>query len=359
MGVEPLRSRSPAFVARSRAFPLFERYPLLGTVLPRQQLMTADTPVHRLTRIGVSNIWIKRDDMTSTVYGGSKVRKLEFQLGAALALRKRCIVALGATGSHYLLAAALFANQLGLECEAVVANQFETEEARDNFKVLRAHATSVVRGGPEWRAAMRFFIRSRVPSADTMYLSPGGSCPLGNVGLVSAAFELQRQIADGEMPPPAAIVCALGSGGTVAGLTVGASLAGLDAEVIGVRVYPSHAGPVPTMTCGRVRKLMRRTWRLLADADPGIPAIRIGRPRIAGEYLGNGYARPTDAGLRAQRLLAETEGVALDSTYTAKTFAAVLDLRRVFGSRPILYWHTYAGAADPALSNPRTVPCAI
>ena len=71
MGVEPLRSRSPAFVARSRAFPLFERYPFLGTVLPRQQLMTADTPVHRLTRIGVSNIWIKRDDMTSTVYGGS------------------------------------------------------------------------------------------------------------------------------------------------------------------------------------------------------------------------------------------------------------------------------------------------
>lgn len=359
MGVEPLTVKTADVIVRPAPFPLFEAHPAVGAVLARQPLMTGDTPVHRLTSLGNPSMWIKRDDMTAATYGGSKVRKLEFQLGAALASGKTRIAALGATGSHYLLAAALFARRLGLECEVLVADQFETAEADRNFEALRTHATSIERGGPEWRAALRFFIRSKLFAGRAMYLAPGGSCPLGTVGMVNAAFELRRQIADGQLPSPSAIVCALGSGGTLAGLTLGVALSRLDIEVIGVRTYPSHAGPIPTMTVSRVRTLMGRTWRLLAEADPSIPRVKVGAPRVIDDYLGGGYARPTEAGRRAQRLIADTEGIALDSTYTAKTVAAALDLQREFGSRPLLYWHTYGGPIDDDRRGPRSMQCAL
>ena len=44
------------------------------------------------------------------------------------------------------------------------------------------------------------------------------------------------------------------------------------------------------------------------------------------DYLGAGYGAVTDAGLAAQRLLLDEEGIALETTYTAKCMAALLDL---------------------------------
>lgn len=60
--------------------PLFTRYPELAEKLPRYPLGSYPTPVQRLSHLGHDNLWIKRDDLTSDVYGGNKVRKLEFTI---------------------------------------------------------------------------------------------------------------------------------------------------------------------------------------------------------------------------------------------------------------------------------------
>ena len=65
---------------------LFRRYPQLADKIPWLSLGDFPTPVERLPLAGAhedGNVWIKRDDLSSRVYGGNKVRKLEFLLADA------------------------------------------------------------------------------------------------------------------------------------------------------------------------------------------------------------------------------------------------------------------------------------
>ena len=70
------------------ALPLFEKYPALEKRLPWISLGNWPTPVQKLKTLGKTvgypNIWIKHDDLSSGIYGGNKVRKLEFILADAL-----------------------------------------------------------------------------------------------------------------------------------------------------------------------------------------------------------------------------------------------------------------------------------
>ena len=64
----------------------------------------------------------------------------------------------------------------------------------------------------------------------------GGSGPAGNLGFVSAAYELAEQVRAGALPEPESIYVAVGTGGTQAGLTLGLRLAGLRSRLLGVLV---------------------------------------------------------------------------------------------------------------------------
>ena len=61
---------------------LFKHYPLLREKLPYVALVEFPTPVQKLDRlggeVGVSQLYIKRDDLSGKIYGGNKPRKLEF-----------------------------------------------------------------------------------------------------------------------------------------------------------------------------------------------------------------------------------------------------------------------------------------
>ena len=94
-------------------------------------------------------------------------------------------------------------------------------------------------------------------------LGAGGSSPLGTIGFVSAAFELKKQIEEGLIPEPEIIICPLGSNGTMAGLTLGVQLAGLNIKVIGIRVTSSHIGPFESCTKKMVTSLMNKSLELM------------------------------------------------------------------------------------------------
>jgi D-cysteine desulfhydrase len=178
-------------------------------------------------------------------------------------------------------------------------------------------------------------------------LPVGGSSPLGVLGYVEAALELAEQVAVGDLPAPAEVVVAAGSGGTAAGLAVGLGLAGLDARVTGVVVTD---GLVSERSAAR---LVRRTAALLrkrgAGPDMGTPA----ELRILEGYRGAGYGHPTPEGKLATEL-ARRDGLALDPVYTAKAVAGLLGEARAgrLGAGPVLYLHTDGPrpAAEPGYS---------
>jgi hypothetical protein len=112
---------------------------------------------------------------------------------------------------------------------------------------------------------------------------------------------------------------------------------------MGVRISESHLGPFQTCTPGTVKKLMSDTYKFLRRKAPKLPEIEIAPPLILQDYIGEGYGFPTPEGNTIYHRAKESENILLDPTYTAKTFAAVIDYCQGPGknSGPILYWNTY------------------
>jgi 1-aminocyclopropane-1-carboxylate deaminase/D-cysteine desulfhydrase-like pyridoxal-dependent ACC family enzyme len=191
-------------------------------------------------------------------------------------------------------------------------------------------------------------------------VGPGGSTLDGTIGYVAAALELSRQIDDGVLPVPDVVVVALGSAGTAAGLLAG--MAGSkprvpspapslsETRLIGVRV-------VEPLLMGRQRALLL-AWRAALDEKLGLDWSDLAaRFTVEPRFLGAGYGYATAAGDRATEL-ARRDGLTLDATYTAKTFAAALELVEKERFERILYWHTLSSAPiEPLLDGaPSLVP---
>ncbi len=86
---------------------------------------------------------------------------------------------------------------------------------------------------------MEDFLLSAAERRESLYcIPPGGSCALGALGYVNAAFELKMQIERGELPEPDEIFIAYGTMGTAAGLALGIRAAGLHSRIRAIRVVP-------------------------------------------------------------------------------------------------------------------------
>lgn len=308
------------------------------------QLGTYPTPLERLDTCGV---WIKRDDLVAELYGGNKVRKLEYILEAARASGKTSLLTLGAAGSHQVVATTLFGKREGFTVDAVLVPQPSSTHAQQNLRAALAqglHATVAT----SWPVAPAM-IATRL-GRDVYFIPLGGSNALGSLGFVDAAKEIAGQVAAGVMPEPDVVVVAMGSGGTAAGLAVGFEAVGMRTKVVGVAVSPPVA-VIGAMT----RRLAKKTAERV-----GLPRARavraVERIEVDTRWLGRGYGYSTREGEAATREAARA-GIVLDVTYTAKAFACALEMTRPQRARVILYWHTLSAAPmEPLLAGAEELP---
>ena len=302
------------------------------------------TRVERLEKLGM---WVKRDDLTSPIYGGNKVRKLERLIPEAIRRGKKRIITIGAAGSHHVLATAVFGRRAGLEVEAAIVPQRRTEHVVENMRADLAQGVTLYTARTYVGAALAMLLHLQ---RDTYLVTVGGSNVIGSLGYVDAARELAAQIRAGELPTPDAIVVTVGSGGTAAGLVAGLALEGVKTTVVGV-VVSSPAWAVKLMT----RRLVRATFAAAGGEDPR--ALGDVPLELVTTQLGAGYGEPTDAGRRALDV-AGHEGLHLDLTYTAKCFAGALECVQSARFKNVLYWHTLSSAPkEPLLAGaPAALP---
>ncbi len=326
-----------------QTLPLFKEYPDLRERIPRVPLGSFPTPVRRLTGFDCENLWVKRDDLSSSAYGGNKVRKLEFILGDARERGRSEVVTIGGIGTNHGLATAIYCQRFGLRCTLLLFEQPVTRYVKRNLLLYRHFGARTIFTGSLPKTVLAYYLTYRLLHPAAHYVFAGGSNVLGTLGFVNAAFELRRQVEEGLLPEPHHIVCPLGSNGTLAGLTLGVRLAGLRSSVTGVRVTASHLGPFPASTLGAVAKLMAETLRFLRRNSAAVPEVSTAAPEVLDEYFGDGYGCPTAACCEAIDLMKRRENLSLEPTYTGKTFAAVLDMARRNRRRSdvVLYWHTY------------------
>jgi D-cysteine desulfhydrase len=322
---------------------LFDRFPELAGKIGWVRLETSPSPVQRLEHLGYDGLWIKRDDIVSTVYGGNKVRKLEFVLADAIESGKDRVVTMGALGTNHGLATAIFCQRMGLECTLLLFDQPVTAYVRRNLLLSHSYGAELVYLKNIIRMGVDFYLKKRLEYRRARFLYAGGSSPLGTLGAVNGALEFAGQVEQGLCPSPDYVICPTASNGTMAGLSLGFMLAGLKTRVIGVRVSMKNLGPLPLNTPGTVIKLMKSVHRLIARHSSPLPDVRFEQPLLLENYCGDGYGCPSPEGNRALEIFREHEGIELDPVYTGKTCAALLDFIKAPGrcDETILYWHTY------------------
>lgn len=136
--------------------------------------------------------------------------------------------------------------------------------------------------------------------------------PLGALGYVAGADELNRQISDFDVA-----VVPSGSGATHAGFLTGLRLVGQKAPAYGICVRRDG-----DQQQARLETVLKNPAEMMG-VDLALTKDDI---LTWDEALAPGYGMVSDTTSEALSLMAQTEGVFLDPGYTAKTFAGLLGL---------------------------------
>ena len=282
---------------------------------PRVKLGLFPTPIHRLDRVSSllhTNVYIKRDDLTGVGLGGNKVRKLEFLLADAQQKGAGLVFTTGGAQSNHAMLTAAAAGKLGMEAILILKQRGVTE--RLGNQLLEHLMGTEVRFMDTDDYADIYAEMDRVGKERGVpyYEIPcGGSNALGTLGYVACAEEIRGQGMKFDH-----LVCAEGSGGTMAGLALGAKLFLPGTRVYGMMV---DTDPFDVITL----RLMREAAELL-EAD-----IAVSREDFTlHDLCGPGYAIPSEEGNAAVELMAREEGIFLDPVYTGKAFAGLLQIAR-------------------------------
>ena len=317
------------------------------TMRRRLHLAHLPTPLQRPRRLveatGI-DLWVKRDDMTGGAEAGNKIRKLELLLGEALSLECDTVITCGGLQSNHARATALLAASLGLRAVLFLRSNdpdltAESLPLEGNVLLDRLAGADIRLISPE-----TYRDRDRVmdEAAEELkseghrpYVIPeGGSNGLGALGYVEAMGELRRQIdlglAGGK--PFDAVVHACGSGGTAAGVALGASLYGVAREVYAMAV------------CDDARTFEERIQSIIAEArtlDRRLPDPA--RLVVDDSAKGSAYAVSTPEQRARIAEVARLSGLVLDPVYTGKAYSGLVDLAAAGGplsGKRILFLHT-------------------
>ena len=285
----------------------------MTTPTVRLVLGTWPTPLEPAPRLAAAiglrpdDLWLKRDDLTGLAAGGNKIRKLEWTLAAALAEDADTVITTGAPQSNHARLTAAAGARLGLRVVLVFPGTPDAAAAGNLVLDELLGATIVWTGDhPEFgdvslaAAAERVAGDLRAEGRRPSIIPFGGSNAVGAQGYRVAAQEIAEQA-----PTLDHMVCALGSGGTMAGL-----VAGLGVE----RVLGVHTGAVDepgTQVSGLLH-------------DMGHP-VEPNELRIRVDHVGDGYESLTPAAADALVMAARTEGLILDPVYSARALAGLID----------------------------------
>ncbi len=329
---------------------LVNAYPRLAGKLRKWSFASLPTPVSRHEvdlPSGSRTVWIKHDDQTSDIYGGNKVRKLEYILQRALDRGAERVATFGAVGSNHALATAIHAREAGLACTCFLAHQKRTPNISKTLDMHLHLGTELVRygGSTNHLELYRRYLQNR----KTWVIPLGGTCWLGVVGFVNAGLELAAQISSYELDAPDRIYIANGTMGSVAGLAIGLGLANLQIEIHAVRVADNRFAKREVLD-----RLMIKTATLLNSLDPLIPLDAAKQTRIIwrDEFYAGAYAAVDDATVGAVDFAKAHLGLVLDTTYTGKAMAAVLhDFSMRNDGATTLFWNTYNSRPLPKINR--------
>ena len=315
----------------------------------RERLAHLPTPLEKLERLskhlGGPEIYIKRDDQTGLATGGNKTRKLEFLVADALAQECDHLITTGSTQSNHCRQTAAAAAKCGLGCSLVLRGS-EPAQIQGNLllsKLLGAHFYWT--GDRLRQEVMAEVFSEQQAMGHKPYIIPlGGSNVMGATSYVLAMKELTEQLAEASINIDF-IVFASSSGGTQAGIVLGAELYGFRGQVLGISIdHPADE-----------LKMQASALATATATHLGMSTVSIAhRVDVNDDYLGDGYAFVGETEREAIQMVGQMEGILLDPVYTGRAMGGLIDLIR-WGAftrgQSVLFWHTGGNAALPAFHD--------
>ncbi len=321
----------------------------LTSNLHRQRFTHLPTPIEELANLrqylldsrgpdkkyGVPRLLVKRDDQTGLATGGNKARKLEFLVAAALEEKADTLVTCGAVQSNHSRQTAAAAARYGLRCELVLQGDPPTKEPTCNLLLCQLMGAEVcyVPNSVDLAEALTVVGESLKAKGHHPYVIPlGGSDATGSSAYVAAMEELMQQmeVQDEQVNH---IVLACKSGGTQAGLAVGARELSFAGQILGISI-DENARDMKK----RQFPIANRTAKLLGLDQKFRPDDLL----VNDDYTGQ-YGVMGERERHAIRTLARSEGLLLDPVYTSRAFGGLLDLVRkgtFEEGETVLFWHT-------------------
>ena len=296
----------------------------------RLELAWRDTPIQALPALSEAlgkSIRVWRDDLTGWALSGNKIRKLEFLCAEARAVGANHLVTCGGPQSNHARATAFAARNMGWDVTIVVREPpggFDHADMPNGNLLLNRilGANLVFIPFDEYQAQGSVYEPFLEATANRLYqqgarpfmVPEGGSCAMGCWGYLAAVREKRELLPEGEFD----LFCAVGSGGTLAGLQLGAETFKPGCRVHGVNV------------CDTADHFKHRAGRLLHDFSTAFPDSGV-RPSTAelnihDGFVGEGYALAQDEDLRFYAELARDTGMLLDPVYTGKAFRGMAHL---------------------------------
>ncbi|NOU28598.1 MAG: D-cysteine desulfhydrase family protein [Polyangiaceae bacterium] len=306
--------------------------------MKRVRLAFTPTPIVHSAALDAlvgAKVFVKRDDMTGGAEAGNKIRKLEYLVAEGQARSANVLLTCGAVQSNHARATAIVAARLGLRAILFL----RTGEGPTSVETPAPKAALPTAGnalldrlvGAEIRlvSAAEYATRDTFLEAEAErlrgrgerpYVIPeGGSNGLGALGYVQCAREVREQVdlglVDGAKARAFAfdeVAVACGSGGTVAGLALGAPLARLAPRVRSVSVCDD---------AGYFRRVVGRIVHQARGYDDTLQAEA--ELCFDDAALGPRYGAMSDDQRAFLVRIARGTGLLLDPVYSGKALYAV------------------------------------
>jgi D-cysteine desulfhydrase len=292
-----------------------------------------------LTRVlGGPRILVKRDDLTGLATGGNKTRKLEFLIADARRQNADCIITAGGPQSNHCRQTAAASAIAGLECHLVlggVPQPLLGNLLLDQLLGATIHWTPK----PNRVAKMTTLADELKSQGRRPYVIPvGGSVAVGALGYVVAMFELVEQLNE-QCRGATHIIFATSSGGTQAGIVLGATLAAFQGRITAISIdqVPDEQSDEKFLAgvCDEALGVAK-----LLDADV---RLTVDEFHTNYDYLGAGYGVVGGLEREAIHLLARTEALLVGPVYTGRAAGAMIDLIRrgtIGRDETVIFWHT-------------------
>ena len=311
--------------------------------LERVHLGERDTPMEPMPRLsaalGGPPLYIKRDDLTGLAFGGNKTRMLEFSMADAQAKGADVVVTGMAVQSNYSRQTAAACANLGLELHLFLRpeREIDLQEIQGNHLLQRLFGAHVTLMPDNDRAAHQAAIEAcatELAEAGRAVYIPRqpDTVDLDAIAYAEVALEIVEQCQALDIRLDYLYTAALDT--TQAGLVLG--LKCLDSN-IQVRGYCPFNG------------LPERRQEMADIANQASQRLGLGITLSAADfhsddsYVGERYGVPTQAGLEAIKLVAQTEGILLDPVYTGKAMSALIEQIEngmLPNDKPIVFLHT-------------------